>query len=432
MGLKDAQSFISSRSSELFHSPAIEDEAFHRIKKYPDAMSDNLHNALICIPRKLAYVIHKNPSSVSPAIEAFYLRDPISLRHLQKEKASELYFPPEDLVIISVRFTKVGYAQIKSQEFSPPAVWASKYGAPAEQSSLQQVSQVDTGIKITCGYEMLLADNHFQDNRIVREIKLLLEDLENGEDIIPDDEVISKWSQVHDDEKWLDIDFNAFDRELSGQAKGSQAKSGFGDEAAQESLRKVVERFEAFLKDDSAGAEGVADIDDMDFDDDEDTDEESGKIGDEISSADERKNLEAKRAAPSEGPYSGRLRGPRIQELGSDDEEVPDKENEADEEEAEEIMKEMQQIEEELQAHGMLDLNTDAGGPATSKARSESLESRDKGKGPRSTSTDNDRIRLAGQLLESFKAQAGAPGPAGNLMGMLGAQMPRDEELPKT
>ena len=37
-------------------------------------------------------------------------------------------------------------------------------------------------------------------------------------------------------------------------------------------------------------------------------------------------------------------------------------------------------------------------------------------------------INLAKNLLESFKSQAGMAGPGGNLMGMMGLNMPRDEK----
>ncbi len=35
---------------------------------------------------------------------------------------------------------------------------------------------------------------------------------------------------------------------------------------------------------------------------------------------------------------------------------------------------------------------------------------------------------LAKNLLESFKSQAGAAGPAGNLLSMMGIVLPRDED----
>ena len=37
-------------------------------------------------------------------------------------------------------------------------------------------------------------------------------------------------------------------------------------------------------------------------------------------------------------------------------------------------------------------------------------------------------FELAKNLLESFKSQGGSAGPAGNLLGMLGMRLPRDEQ----
>jgi hypothetical protein len=37
-------------------------------------------------------------------------------------------------------------------------------------------------------------------------------------------------------------------------------------------------------------------------------------------------------------------------------------------------------------------------------------------------------FNLAKNLLESFKSQTGLQGPAGNLMGIMGLQLPRDED----
>lgn len=426
LSLENAQKFIALGSSKLINSPAIENEAFHRIKDYPDAMRGNFHTALLRIPRKLAYIIHKLPMSISPAIEAFYLRDPISLKHLDKKNVGELRFPPVDLVTVSVRFTKVGYAQIRNQDFNPPVAWARKVVEAVEELDLQEVTQVDTGVKITCGYEMLLADSHYQDFKAVREISLLLEDLESGEENIPTDKVISEWSQAQDNEKWLDIDFNAFDRELSGQAADDNGKSGFGDEAAQDSLRKIVERFEAFLKDDGAGLDDVDHLEDMDFDnDDESSDEGSDVISDNSSLHHESSNPKSKYAALSDGQRSGPLQGPRVQELDSDDDEV---QNQADEEG---IIREMQQMEEELRGYGALDLDPRSGNPATIEEVTDERRNGERKKASASTSEGTDRAQLAKQLLESFKAQAGAPGPAGNLMSMLDIQLPRDEGQPE-
>jgi hypothetical protein len=67
-------------------------------------------------------------------------------------------------------------------------------------------------------------------------------------------------------------------------------------------------------------------------------------------------------------------------------------------------------------------------------------EDKGKGKERASSSSDNEvagdsdeevdiDYNLAKNLLESFKSQGGMAGPTGNLLGLMGVQLPRDEEV---
>lgn len=271
LGLDDALNFIQDRLFGLLHSPSIEAEAFYRLRKYPDQIHASLHHAVVMIPRRLAYVLRHNAAYVSPAVEAFYLRDPIALRPLQSRDSSKLYFPPDDLVAVSVKFTKVGYAQLKGQTFQMPPVWAA---CTARGPVTSDEANSEIGMKVTCGFEMLLSDPQNVDKKPVREIKLLLEDLEVGEEQLPSNDEISRWGFTRDDESWLDINFEDFDRELSGRGHQSPGKTaGFGDKIAQENLRKIVARFENLLHEEDGSAEEAEFLDDMDNDD------ESGDSG---------------------------------------------------------------------------------------------------------------------------------------------------------
>lgn len=269
LGVDDALTFIQDRASDLLHSPLIESEAFYRLQKYPDQIHASLHHAVVTIPRKLAYILHHNAAYVSPAVESFYLRDPIALRPLQSRDYSNLSFPPEDLVAVSVRFTKVSYAQLKGQTFQVPPAWAAY---TAREPELRDRAASETGMKVTCGFEMLLSDPQNVDKKPVREIRLLLEDLEKGEDQLPSNDEISRWSSTRDDESWLDINFEDFDRELSGRGgPDSPGKTaGFGDRMAQENLRKIVARFGKLLHEEGGSAEEAEFLDDMDNDDESD------------------------------------------------------------------------------------------------------------------------------------------------------------------
>ena len=441
LSLQDALSFIEKQPEKLIISPFIEDEAFYRIREYPSAISSSLHHALITIPRRLACILHRNPAYISPAIEAFYIRDPISVRPLNTKDISTLHFPPEDFVTVSVKFTKVGYAQLRSQIFDPPPAWTGVIPRMRDPKA-------EMGMKLTCGFEMMLADPQNQDKRVVREIKLLLDDIETGDEHLPSDGDISSSPQTQDDEKWLDIDYNDFENELSGKSKKEKDSkgTGFGDASAQENLRKMVSRFEDFLNDDTAGADGADELDD----DDEDSDSDSGE--DKDASFDEAEFEQAMKEMmgmpPDHVEKSGLLDEAR--KLAVEDAEDP-----SDVDEDEETRKVMELMEKKLKGHGALDLKNHAPkseeilekkkpvfGPerppgmmskdvAKRKDGEESAEE-EIGPGDGELSSDDEDFNdvdlgLAKNMLESFKGQAGMAGPAGNLMKALGVNMPRDE-----
>lgn len=459
LSVHQALDFISTTPDKLIISPFIEDEAFHRIRDYPAAISTSFHNALVTIPRNLAYLLHANPSYIAPAIECFYLRDPVSLRPLATKDISTLEFSPEDFVTVSVKFTRVGYAQLRSQIFDVPPAWV------GVTPRLKDV-RVEMGMKVACGMEMLLADPQNKDKKVVREMKLLLEDVEHGDVSFPSDAEISKWEQRQDDEGWLDIDYNEFESELSGREKSKRQESsgvkGFGDVGAQENLRKMVSRFEDFLNDDTAGSDG---IDDDDVDDVESNASSTGSSDGEYkdTSFDEAEFEKAMKEMmgmpPDELESNGLLDEAR--KLALEDEKSGARSCE-DAGEDEEMKNVIQAMEQELKGHGALDLSdgmlrrkkkepraaaTSVKGdkqkavffgperpPSMLGKNEEAVESAEEeiGPGDGELSSDDEEFNdvdlgLAKNMLESFKGQAGLSGPAGNLMRAMGVNMPRDE-----
>jgi hypothetical protein len=405
------------------------------------------------MPRKLAYVLHACPVSIAPAVEAFYLRDPIALKTLQR-KDSDLIFPPRDLVAVSTRFTKVLYAQLKSQQFSTPIAWV---------DTISKVDTIeDTGTLGPKRYDMLkmgmlLSDPKYGDNRTVREAKILLEDLAaDGSLALPTDEEIAGWKEVsrEDDESWMDINFVDFERELNGEGKqksstpvvfGPEPPSGFGDAQTQADLRKMVERFESFLNDEDAGIDG-AEMDDMDIDDDDDDDDSEG-IDDDSEDEDKDVSFDEKEFArmmremmgmPSEEPdevvdspsasaTTPPSKGHRIEEIISSDEG-------AGVDGASEMREVMEKLEAELNEAGALNLDPTPSKLSALKGKAKAEEaSKD---GDLDDESDGEEIdidfNLAKNLLESFKAQAGTAGPGSNLLGLMGMQLPRDEDDSKS
>lgn len=423
MSLSEARKIIQEEPSRFIRSTIIQEEAFYRLRNYPKQISENLHRTVVKIPRKVAFLLHQKPAYISPAVEAFYIRDPIALRPLKSKDASDLMFKPDDLVTVSVPFTRVGYAQLKSQEFPVPSTWANKL--PAVEDG-EAYARAETGMKLACGFEMLLYDPHHQDKASVREMRLLLEDVETGDEKLPtDQEIEDTWDKREDDEKWLDINFEDLDRELKGRGKGKETESGsFGDAGAQENLQRIVARFEEFLNDNSAGFDGADYIDDFGSDSDVDVDDEE-----ELSSDEEDKDASfneeefARMMKEMMGMPSGSGQDPmaplrnRIQELDADEED-----------DTEQIQEISRQMEAELRGTGVLDLNRrqqklSAGEGALKGKAAESSK-------PNDEIEDEDEdanINLAKNLLESLQGQGGTAGPAGNMLSMMNLRMPKDD-----
>ncbi|KAF4121558.1 SGT1 protein [Geosmithia morbida] len=471
ISLPEAVDFIKSGGGreKLVHSSLVEEEAFYRLNKYPGQVVDSTHHSKVTIPRRLAHVLHILPRSIAPAVEAFYLRDSLSLKPVLSS-LGPLTFPPRDLVTVSVRFSKVLFAQLRSQRFETPPRWADLFPKshggvgtwePGQGDDATQM--LEAGMKLTCGFEMLAAKAAKSRSRVVREMALLIEDMdEDGDEALPSDADIKAWpdSDRADSEAWLDIDYADFEREISGKpARGSQQQpktgegtGGFGDSNAQDNLRKIVSRFEAFLNDDKAGLDG-AELDDMDFDDgddDDETDDDDDYEDKEVSFDEEEFSRMMREMMGLPPNFSDPAAAPEASDKGKQKKKVAseghgsDEDEDDDEDEDEDIQKLASQMEAELNKHGALRLDPPR---KEKKKKKETLkESAEDGK-----SDDDDRegekeeddvddddddsedevdvdYNLAKNLLESFKSQGGMSGPTGNMLGMMGLNLPRDED----
>ncbi|KAI4597810.1 hypothetical protein KJ359_004086 [Pestalotiopsis sp. 9143b] len=440
--------------SSLVHSTFIEAEAFYRLEKYPDQIDKSIHHSLVTIPRKLAYILHEKPAAIALAVEAFYLRDPVSMKSLLSPAAG-LAFPPKDLVTVSVKFTKVLFAQLRSQRFAQPPAWlpvieSAKKGAAGAADSQHSLDRLEIGMKITSGFEMLATNVETKDSRIAREVGILLEDLEeDGDSVLPSDATIQAWPDISrdDDDSWMDINYADFENQLDGiRPSGTQQESGFGDATAQADLKKIVSRFESFLNDETAGHEG-AELNDMDFDDDDDDgeelsdEEEDSEDEDKDVSFDEEQFSRMMRemmGMPSETrPEPGYDAKAKVRQGLSDSPAKPQRVDDDDAEEDEAIRQLAAQLEAELNEHGALKLD-----PKPTKAKTLKQKGNQTSVGTEkdiaTTTGDTDDetsdeevdidYNLAKNLLESFKGQVGMAGPAGNILGMMGMKLPRDED----
>ncbi|KJR79901.1 regulatory factor Sgt1 [Sporothrix schenckii 1099-18] len=491
LSLESAVSIIRNAPDTLKHLPALDDEVFHRLRKYPDYLTTSVHYARLVLPRKIAYILHDRPRAVAPAVEAFVSRDPLTTKRMLDLACSEthLQFPPSDLVFTSVRFTRVMYAQLRGQRFTPPNGWPALFGPVAEavyfpkcnitigeeDIALREKSDVtkELSMKLTFGFEIMVAALETSNSRVVREVGLVLEDLAEEGDyrpVLPSNEEIRAWKNVdrESDEAWLNIKFEDFERELGGGGQEQPTSPpttkhmtergperdgafGFGDAQLQTDLRRVVSQFHSFVNDDAAGIDGAV-VDNMDRDDEDDTvNDMSGESSDEEDDGvafDEMDFSRLMRQMMGFPPSNTATRtDTTIQENakteridGTDEVILTPRRPAADighgVDGGEDVPRLAAQFEAELKGHGALRLNPPKSGmaakghgtkdPALGGASNSPIlyvdsESDDEG------NVDVD-FNLAKNLLESFRGQEGMSGPTGNILSMLGLALPRDKD----
>ncbi|KAF8251698.1 SGT1-domain-containing protein [Wilcoxina mikolae CBS 423.85] len=403
ISLEEALKFLGECDLEsLTRDKAVEKEALLRTKGYPEKARGQLHRARVVVPRRVAALLKACPESIAAAVEAFYIRDPVSLMALKKK---ERVLPWDDTVEAGVMFTKVLFAQLKGQVWSPP-----------KESMFPQSGdgKVDVGVKLTAGFEMLLAKENdvllTTDTRkkMVDEIRTLID---TGL-VLPTDEECAGGEE--DGEEWLHIDFTEFEKDLKGRT-GVTGEGAYGDPEQEEKLKRMVERFEAFLNDDSAGPEGAQFRDEMDSDNDSETELNSD---DDISSEDD--DGEDKDDSFDEAEFERMMKEMMGLPPGDDDDKAGDDGQDYDDEEEKEVKKIQDQIEKELREAGVIKRTA----PKIEELRDDGEESQSEEGG---LNTD---YELAANMLESIASQAGLSGPAGNMLARLGIKLPRDEPGP--
>ncbi|KAK9326303.1 SGT1 protein-domain-containing protein [Lipomyces orientalis] len=322
--LSEALEFLNNNTSMLYRPQILQKEAFVRLEAYPQAAKDHIHCAKVVVPRRVAQVLHLHPKYIAPASEAFLLRDPISM----KVCSTMRNFPPEDSVTCVVKFTRLLYAQLKSQRIIPPAKF--KIPKPNEDG----YAEAELGMKVASGFELLCAGSgkskvrknkdYSTDPRFRQYVRILEKEgffkretpgtplyqqlvsqakktfaevsgdsynaSDIGAEIIDEldgmdelsDEQISTWDKTVNDDKWMDIDFTEFEHLLDGRARAAVQDNGRPEDSeeakqeileSQEKVKSMVDRLRKFMDDEKAGFDGVEFDDDMS--DSEDEEEET-------------------------------------------------------------------------------------------------------------------------------------------------------------
>ena len=124
----------------------------HRIREYPGKARADMHVAHCAVPRRVASLLRAEPQLVAAAVAAFSGRGPDDLR---AARALE-HFPPAaeaeaGLTVAAVTFSRCLYAQLALPAFAGPPGW------PLPPRSHPTFARAELGMKLTCGLEMAVA-----------------------------------------------------------------------------------------------------------------------------------------------------------------------------------------------------------------------------------------------------------------------------------
>ncbi|OLL25514.1 Protein ecdysoneless [Neolecta irregularis DAH-3] len=82
---EDALSILENEPIDNFVvSEKLQMAAFKAIEGLPRTIDENCHHALVYLPRSVAAILHQDRKLISPAVDAFYLRDSSSLKAFYK------------------------------------------------------------------------------------------------------------------------------------------------------------------------------------------------------------------------------------------------------------------------------------------------------------------------------------------------------------
>ncbi|KAJ0985031.1 hypothetical protein J5N97_003387 [Dioscorea zingiberensis] len=118
-----------------------------RLSGYPEQARAHIHRVRARVPLPVALVLKHEPCLISLAVEAFYDRDVDSMKHAAKMEK----FSSSEMVEVSLRMTRAMYAQLLQQDFRAPK----GYPMPRREDGKEAYAEAELGMKIACGFEMM-------------------------------------------------------------------------------------------------------------------------------------------------------------------------------------------------------------------------------------------------------------------------------------
>ncbi|KAI3993499.1 hypothetical protein MKX01_002512 [Papaver californicum] len=142
--------YIGLHDKEVRAPEPIQLAIRNRILEYPNRARLNMHQVRVRVPVSIAKVLKYEPCLISLAVASFYDRDIDSMKHAAKMEKFLSGGTSEEIVRVSIRMSRAMYAQLVQQTFQAPKC----YPMPSRNDSSVYL-EAELGMKIACGFEMM-------------------------------------------------------------------------------------------------------------------------------------------------------------------------------------------------------------------------------------------------------------------------------------
>ncbi|CAN0878460.1 Protein ecdysoneless homolog [Linum grandiflorum] len=149
--LSDSLKFLMNFETESRAKQPVQEAVKSRISEFPERARRNTHCVRVRVPVSVAQVLRHEPCLVSLAVEGFYDRDIDTMKYAARMEKFLSKGREEELVCVAVKMSRAMYAQLMQQKFQAPK-W---YPMPNRSEDLTAYMEAELGMKIACGFEMM-------------------------------------------------------------------------------------------------------------------------------------------------------------------------------------------------------------------------------------------------------------------------------------
>ncbi|KAF8081978.1 hypothetical protein N665_0854s0015 [Sinapis alba] len=463
---------VERGENESRASDSVQTALKNRVSGYPERAWRSMHRVRVKVPVPVAHVLRHEPFLISLAVEGFYDRDVDSMKHAAK---MEKFLSSKELVVVLVKMSRAMYAQLVQQKFQAPSF----YPMPSV-SEREAYSEAEIGMKIACGMEMMyqvrkkegedgrgsgwskykenLEKNGYFEGLVAgsKEYKRLMEKAEEyyqkSSSVSRTRDIMS--APVRRIDEILDLPYSEDDFKGQEEVAVSDSDSWMYD--GEDELNSVLQERQKEMefynskkerkqkgkeKGEGGGSSSDANVNNFDLGDISKSMEQfihkvSGYKGAEVPENREFKevNLDVDRFMKDIESMLGSQEQADDESDGSegssmdmdfeDDSEGEDPNDDDDEKEA--FMESYSGAMNEELKKSTLEKSFEHVNQHSSKQNGESSKTSDEKEDDDEFTPIDADFNLVKNLLESYSSQQGLPGPASNLLGLMGLQLPKD------